>query len=401
MCSASIFLPRCPNTMFQKNLLPLAAVLAVVASLMAAAAGYPWSVCGDSTDSSDFMPNGRYQAHLDFIAAALPKNASKSPYLFATVVAGTVPDQVWAVGLCRGDAKPTACFTCLTLAFQDLPGYCTYAKDASIYYDRCMVHYSDVHTLSGDDDTGPMMDRYAIGDTQTIASDPGRFVLLVAALVNATADYAAYGSGSAARRGFATGEADAGFDPEFPKLYALAQCMPGQTPALCRECLSRLISQSLDGFRNSIGGRVLAVSCTYRYESAPFYDGPAMVRLAPPSSGAPAPAPAVNFRVPAADGRKYHVPWVALAVVLPALAALNLVACLCLRFRRRRRRQPTAPRDKQQKDPVHSTEAEDIEMVESMMMDVSTLRAATGDFDESNKLGEGGFGAVYKVRSAY
>jgi hypothetical protein len=50
---------------------------------------------------------------------------------------------------------------------------------------------------------------------------------------------------------------------------------------------------------------------------------------------------------------------------------------------------------------VHSTEAEDIEMVESMMMDVSTLRAATGDFDESNKLGEGGFGAVYKVRSAY
>jgi serine/threonine protein kinase len=35
-------------------------------------------------------------------------------------------------------------------------------------------------------------------------------------------------------------------------------------------------------------------------------------------------------------------------------------------------------------------------MVDSMMMDVSTLRAATGDFDDSNKLGEGGFGAVYR-----
>uniref|UniRef100_A0A804QDA9 Protein kinase domain-containing protein n=3 Tax=Zea mays TaxID=4577 RepID=A0A804QDA9_MAIZE len=35
-------------------------------------------------------------------------------------------------------------------------------------------------------------------------------------------------------------------------------------------------------------------------------------------------------------------------------------------------------------------------MVDSMMIDVATLRAATGDFDESNKLGEGGFGAVYK-----
>jgi hypothetical protein len=46
---------------------------------------------------------------------------------------------------------------------------------------------------------------------------------------------------------------------------------------------------------------------------------------------------------------------------------------------------------------MYSTEAEDIEMMDSMTMDVSTLRAATGDFDESNKLGEGGFGAVYKV----
>lgn len=38
-----------------------------------------------------------------------------------------------------------------------------------------------------------------------------------------------------------------------------------------------------------------------------------------------------------------------------------------------------------------------MEMVDSMMIDVSTLRAATDDFDESNKIGEGGFGAVYKV----
>ena len=46
---------------------------------------------------------------------------------------------------------------------------------------------------------------------------------------------------------------------------------------------------------------------------------------------------------------------------------------------------------------MYSTEAEDIEMVDSMMIEVSTLRTATGDFNESNKLREGGFGAVYKV----
>ena len=37
-----------------------------------------------------------------------------------------------------------------------------------------------------------------------------------------------------------------------------------------------------------------------------------------------------------------------------------------------------------------------MESVESMLIDISTLRAATGGFAESNKLGQGGFGAVYK-----
>jgi hypothetical protein len=36
-------------------------------------------------------------------------------------------------------------------------------------------------------------------------------------------------------------------------------------------------------------------------------------------------------------------------------------------------------------------------MVDSILIDVSTLRAATVNFAESNKLGQGGFGTVYKV----
>jgi hypothetical protein len=34
-----------------------------------------------------------------------------------------------------------------------------------------------------------------------------------------------------------------------------------------------------------------------------------------------------------------------------------------------------------------------------MLIDISTLRAATVDFSEINKLGEGGFGSVYKVHT--
>jgi len=39
---------------------------------------------------------------------------------------------------------------------------------------------------------------------------------------------------------------------------------------------------------------------------------------------------------------------------------------------------------------------EDIESIESLLIDLSTIRSATNNFAESNKLGEGGFGTVYK-----
>ena len=275
------------------HLLPMAAILAAAAAalLVVPAAGYPWPVCGET---NSFKANSTYQAHLNSVAATLPKNASTSPDLFATAVVGTIPQQLWAMGLCRGDINATGCFGCLTQAIQDLPSECPYSKEATIYYDTCTAHYSDVHTLPGDD-TGPALNTYRAFNDANVTSEPARFQTLLAALVNATAERAA----SSTRR-FATGEAD--FDLEFPKIYSAAQCTPDQTAAQCRKCLAGIVAAFLGGFGSNIGGRVLGVDCTYRFETRPFYNGPAMVRLASPSPGAPAPAVAPTAGRPAAAG---------------------------------------------------------------------------------------------------
>ncbi|KAF8689297.1 hypothetical protein HU200_042092 [Digitaria exilis] len=219
----------------------------------------------------------------------------------------------------------------------------------------------------------------------SVKSEPERFNLVVAALLNATAEYAANNS----TRRYAAGEAD--FNQEYPKVYSMAQCTPDLTPARCRSCLAYIIEASLSMYANLIGARTLAIRCTFRYETKPFISGPLMVSLGgtPAGSGAPAQAPAavVTRTTAAGRGPKYRVAVMVPMVLLPILAAIILVACLCLWRRRRSVR----------KDESYPTTGEKaMASVDSMLMDISALRSATGDFAESNKLGEGGFGAVYK-----
>ncbi|XP_047062906.1 cysteine-rich receptor-like protein kinase 6 [Lolium rigidum] len=377
------------------ELLLTLAIVAVALLASPAAEAYPWVICGPST----YTAKSHYLANINRIGATLSKNASQSPDLFATAKVGAAPDQVWALALCRGDANASYCFACLDQAFQDLPNACPFSKEATVFYDSCVLHYSNIHSHPTDGST--YSQSRPVRNIFNATVEPARFQRLVAALVNATVSYAVYNS----TRLYASGEA--GFDREFPKVYAWAQCTPDLTPARCRDCLVQNMDYLADLFTDSIGARVVGMRCSYRYDTVPFFDGPVMVRLAgtsassrapasaPASSGEPASAPAgvPNVLTPvtaAGKGRNYSVPAWVLIVVLPTIAAINLFACLLLWRRRRALAQAKQPY------PNYSTEAADIDSVDSMLIDISTLRAATGDFAEINKLGEGAFGSVYK-----
>uniref|UniRef100_A0ACD5XA73 Uncharacterized protein n=1 Tax=Avena sativa TaxID=4498 RepID=A0ACD5XA73_AVESA len=347
------------------------------------AAGYPWPVCGSG---SSFAANDTtYLASINTIAATLPRNASTSPGLYATAQAG----QVWAHALCRGDTNATSCSECLAQGFEDLPSACSYSKEATMYYEACFLHYSN-RSLSASDDTA-LSSAFPFVYSTNATAEPARFDHVVSALLNATAEYAA----SVTPRLYASGAVT--FDQEIPEVYSWAQCTPDLTPARCRDCLANMI-QALGTPLYSVGARILGIRCSLRYENRPFLDGPVTVRIsAGPGAPAPAPAPATapalvpNVVTPVGEGTKYSVPGMVLIIVLPTLAAANLIAGLFI-WRRRRR----SPAQAKQPYPSYSGETEDTGSVDSMMMDISTLRAATGDFAESNKLGEGGFGAVYK-----
>lgn len=46
---------------------------------------------------------------------------------------------------------------------------------------------------------------------------------------------------------------------------------------------------------------------------------------------------------------------------------------------------------------VAASPSEDTDSIDSLILDLSTLRIATDNFGENNKIGKGGFGVVYKV----
>ncbi|CAN6208072.1 unnamed protein product [Urochloa humidicola] len=384
--------------MAQQHLI-LAVVLAAVALLArsrsAAGQDYPWIACDYA--ARNFTPSSsRYLANINLVGAALPVSAAASPELFATAVAGAAQDKVWALALCRGDANATYCRACLAQASRDLPNSCAYNEDAAIYYDKCMLHYSPTGFFPVSGGGGGATTYESVSYEDVAPEEAPRFNRFRAALMNATADYAARNS---TRRRYAAGVTDMDL-PDFPKLYSWAQCTPDLTPARCRRCLAGAIALLPELYANSSVGMVLGVRCGVRYQTDSFMDGPVMVRLEgpahPPKPAAPAPGmgPAVVTPPAAAAaggaGRKYSVPGLVLMAVLPILAAINLVTFLCFWKRRR------PPTKTEQSDPVYTKEAEDMDSVDTMLIGISTLRAATGNFADSNKLGEGEFGAVYK-----
>lgn len=135
---------------------------------------------------------------------------------------------------------------------------------------------------------------------------------------------------------------------------------------------------------------MIGVRCNFRYEVVPFFSGSPTLRLpAPPAPPAPPPAP-VNVTPTATPGGKSANN--VLAIALPIVAAILAITTVCLCYLRRRRRRRPARSEL----PHYSTNHEDRDSIDSLIIDLSTLRGATGNFAEANKLGEGGFGAVYK-----
>ncbi|XP_014661277.2 putative receptor-like protein kinase At4g00960 [Setaria italica] len=331
-------------------------------------------VCNNRTS---YGINSTYQSNVVSLLGSLATNASSSTVGFATETLGAAPDQVWGLALCRGDVNATSCASCLSLAPNITFGFCRGVRDASIYYDRCLLRYSDTDFLADPDAAAAAAAPVPFGVNKdiNITSNPGQYVGLAADLIGALAGWAAHNSTRryaagviTSGEGFATTNRDLVYS-----IYGLVQCTPDLAPGTCQGCLGRLRDSMPRLFNGTSGAQFTAVWCNLRYEVYPFYDGSPVVNLVAP----PPPAPASqNTNRTKGSGNAGTV----MAIVLGVLVVVLASAFIIYIWRKGQAKQ-------------YPKEDED---AGSLLFDLTTLRRATANFAEENKLGHGGFGAVYK-----
>ncbi|BAF21810.1 cysteine-rich receptor-like protein kinase 6 isoform 1 precursor [Oryza sativa Japonica Group] len=343
----------------------------------------PWVLCGPYPPSGNYSKNGTYQVNLDLLSTTLPKNTSSSPAMYATGTVGDVPDKVYGLALCRGDANASACERCVAAALRDAPRRCPLVKDVLVFYDLCQLRYSNRDFFLDDD---YFVTTYTLQRSRRVgAAAAAAFDAAVAVLVNATADYAAADSS----RRYGTGEEEGvDGDSDRPKIYALAQCTPDKTPEVCRTCLSTVIGQLPKEFSGRTGGGMFGVWCNFRYEVFPFFSGRPLLQL-PAFVETPPPPPSPSAT--SGEKTKNRIGTV-LAIVMPAIAAILLmvVACFCC-WKRIKKRRP-----EEQTFLSYSVSSDDIQSIDSLILDLPTIRVATDDFADTKMIGQGGFGMVYK-----
>ncbi|PIN02881.1 Serine/threonine protein kinase [Handroanthus impetiginosus] len=268
---------------------------------------------------------------------------------FVTAASLSGADTIYLLAQCYGDLSLVDCVLCYAEARTIIP-QCYPFAGGRIYLDGCFMRgesYSFFQEYTGPND-------HAVCGNRT-RQDPGFRDSARKGLLQAVAD-APNNNGFARER---VGVARSGNG----SVYILADCWRTVSATGCRACLQKA-SASLLGCLPASEGRALNTGCFMRYSDTNFLNPV-------PGNGS-------------SKGR----------IVVIVTIAVNAVAVLIIGTSIGYYMWKNKTIEKKRKGDVEKL----VKTLNdsSLNFKYSTLEKATGSFDEANKLGQGGFGTVYK-----
>ncbi|XP_078158290.1 cysteine-rich receptor-like protein kinase 15 isoform X1 [Carex rostrata] len=318
--------------------------------------------CSDS----NFTRNSTYQSNRNQLLSNLSSAGWHTGFSFQTL--GKDPDQVFGRALCLGSYNSSVCQTCLLNAEDAIKTNCSLSRRAGLWYDGCFLRYSDTNSITSDEESWSPI----LYNTAKI-SNPDTFEEVYSNLMGSLADRAANSTnffkvGAAKFTGSIT-------------LYGLVQCIRDISPDDCYTCLQQYISQFQATAWGQQGGVMLGFQCYMRNDIYQYFNL-SLIDATPPALPPELP--------PQPKGKKKTSTGTIMVITIPLVLAFVLIAGLCVCFLKTRKSGLMT------KPLLNGSNPEEIKSAESLFIDLSILRVATINFAEENKLGEGGFGAVYK-----
>ncbi|KAL6555020.1 hypothetical protein OROGR_006278 [Orobanche gracilis] len=337
--------------------------------------------CNPSEGRGNYTTNSTYHTNLNTLLSNLTSNTETNNYGFYNLSYGQNTNKVGRVKFLlitnRNRPRTGLCVT-VNNARVNLTQYCPNQKEAYGWYDdeTCLLYYSN-SSIFGVLIIEPW-DYSWDGKNEMV--DVFQFNRYLINLMDSLIKRAASGDSS---RKYAT--ASVVGPNNYQTIYGLVKCRPDLSGIECSGCLNESILVLPSCCNEMKGARILRPSCILRYgTNTLFYD---------PAADAPPPSPSTKKNT--SSQGKSKTSQIALATVVPVVVALVLgFIIIYLRVRKPKKSFEVLnsfPYEAQEED------AGEIQTIDSLQFSFDTIRDATNDFSDANKLGQGGFGIVYRV----
>ncbi|KAH9302317.1 hypothetical protein KI387_013900, partial [Taxus chinensis] len=342
-----------------------------------------------------------YSSNLNRVITDLVRNTPQNSG-FNTSSDGQSPNQVYGLLQCIGNISADNCSTCSREANNSIHEVCANDIGGRVWLDDCFFRYDNSNFTSKLDTDGNYLT-----NVNNVASN------LEANYKSITTDLLSNLSNQVyndpAKKGYALGSANFSSSDI---VYGRVQCWRDLSVKDCRTCLFTA-RQSLESCCSSKqGGQGVLGSCSVRYEIYPFFGSTSTPSSPPEESPPPATStPPTAARTPSngvngtSQGTSKKKSSKALPLALGFAGGIILALVILLIGMRKRVKaaifgRPITLATQNEEMRGFSSESGLLMQEQHFVFSLQELAEATENFDEKNKLGEGGFGAVCRGTTA-
>uniref|UniRef100_A0A1J3I947 Cysteine-rich receptor-like protein kinase 37 n=2 Tax=Noccaea caerulescens TaxID=107243 RepID=A0A1J3I947_NOCCA len=324
-----------------------------------------------------------YSVNRDNLLSSLPSNViNNGGFYNASLGRDSGDNRVHVVALCRRGYEDQACKACLEHVIKDTKEQCPHQKETFSWVTHepndvsCSLRYTN-HSTFGKLELSPFTINPNSNNISFIIKNMTLFSQEWTAMVNRTLEVASTAETSSVLKYYNATRTD--FTEISDDVYALMQCTPDLSPSDCKRCLGECVTEFQRQFWGRQGGGVGRPSCYFRWDLFPFYKAfDNVTRVLAPPLPPPTEVSSTTTLHCGRDKKDFGGRNIAI-IVVPTIINLFIFVGLICSWKRK------------------SSHAGIKESSQSMVrFDLGTILTATHGFSPEKKLGQGGFGTVYK-----